>query len=104
MYAARTAVLAVVTLLLLARRQWRPLSLLAGVAVVAPLTDAWLTADAGGPTVARHLAIAALVAVTSVALRRTALAAEAGQDGVGPVGDDRVRGGAGGSGRRGGGW
>lgn len=60
------------TLLLL--RERGVLWIVAAVAIVMPLGDAWLTSQAGAPslTVGRHLAIAIFLGVTAMMLRRDA--------------------------------
>jgi len=71
-YAARTAFIAVLVLVLAAQRDLRALSIVAAVSVLMPVADAVLTAraEAGPATVARHVAIAAYLSVTAVLLRR----------------------------------
>lgn len=78
-YALRAAFLGVFAAVLLARRDFRTLSLFALVAVLMPLGDAWLVyaAHGFGPIVARHLAIAVYLVVTWAALRRLADRAKA---------------------------
>jgi hypothetical protein len=69
-YGLRTAFIAAVVTVLLLRRDLQALMWTAIVALVLPLGDAWLTHQSGADPsiVARHLAIAAYLAVTSGAL------------------------------------
>lgn len=73
-YASRTLVLAVVALVLLARRRLRELAVVFAVAVVAPVTDAALALGAGAAagTVARHAGIALYLVVTGAGLAHAA--------------------------------
>ncbi len=69
-YGLRAAFIAILVALLLAFRLWTALFWMALAAIVMPVGDAYLTSSAGAPTsiVARHLAIAAYLAVTAFVL------------------------------------
>ena len=71
-YASRTAVLAGVTLLLVALGRLRTLARVSALAVVLPVTDAVLSSQAGAApgTVARHAVIAVYLLVTAAVLAR----------------------------------
>lgn len=71
-YASRTLLLAIIILVLLYRRLFGVLGAVFAVSVIIPLTDAFLTRDAGTATVGRHLGIALYLLVTGIALLRTA--------------------------------
>lgn len=69
-YAARTGFIALLVTALLIRRDLAALKWTALVALVMPLADAWITHRSGAPMsiVGRHLAIAAYVALATIAL------------------------------------
>jgi hypothetical protein len=69
-YGSRTAFIALLVAVLLARRDLNALKWTALAALVMPLADAWVAHQAGADTaiVARHLAISAYVFVTTIAL------------------------------------
>lgn len=69
-YALRTGFIAALVAVLMARGDFAVLAWVAGVGTLMPLGDAALThqADAAQATVARHLAIAAYLVVTTVVL------------------------------------
>jgi Domain of unknown function (DUF4267) len=71
-YSARANFLALITAVLIWRRQFTALSWFAGVAIIMPLEDAALVSSYGGSTaiVARHLATAAYLALTAFLLYR----------------------------------
>jgi hypothetical protein len=71
-YASRAFFLAVITAVLLWRRQFVALAWFAGVAIIMPLADAMLVARSGGSSaiIARHLATAAYLALTVLFLNR----------------------------------
>lgn len=69
-YGLRTAFIALLVTVLLARRDLNALKWTALTALVMPLGDAWIAHQAGAETttVARHLAIAAYLLLTTIAL------------------------------------
>ncbi len=73
-YASRALFLALVPAVLLGLRQFAALGWFAAVAVIMPIADAAQVSAAGGSAsiVARHLAIAAYLAVTALLLLRLA--------------------------------
>jgi hypothetical protein len=79
-YASRALFLALVTAVLLVRRQFRALGLFAAVAVVMPVADALQVRAAGGAgsIVIRHIVIAAYLVVTAWLLLRLARGQERG--------------------------
>jgi hypothetical protein len=77
-YASRAFFLAAATGIFLAARQWRALMWFALAAIVMPLCDALQVAMAQGPppVIARHLSIAAYLAITAFFLNRLASRSE----------------------------
>jgi predicted small integral membrane protein len=71
-YALRAAFIALLLAGLTLARLWRALFLLSVAALVMPLGDAWLTYSAGAPagTFGRHLAVAAVVALSAILLNQ----------------------------------
>jgi hypothetical protein len=71
-YASRALFIGLAIAALLAARLGRALAIVALAAIVMPVGDAWLTAQAGAPagTVARHVGIAAFLIVTGALLAR----------------------------------
>jgi Domain of unknown function (DUF4267) len=71
-YAVRAFFLGLVTAVLIWRREYVALSWFAAVAIVMPLGDVLLVMNAGGTStiIARHLAIAAYLALTAFLLNR----------------------------------
>lgn len=75
-YGLRAGFIAVLTAVLLARSDFAALRWMALAALLMPLGDAWLTANAGAgaPIIGRHLAIALFLLVASHFLSRAARA------------------------------
>lgn len=73
-YGLRAGFIAILTAILLARADFATLSWMALAALVMPLGDAWLAADAGAPMViiARHLCVAVFLLVAWYFLSRAA--------------------------------
>jgi hypothetical protein len=73
-YGLRTTFIAVLAGLLLWRRELRTLALLAWCALLLPVGDLWLVAQAGAPTptLARHAAIGVVLLLAALALSRWA--------------------------------
>lgn len=81
-YGLRAGFIALLTAILLARREFAALRWMALAALLMPLGDAWLALGAGAAPsiVARHLAIALFLLVAAFFLARAARAQRAGGD------------------------
>jgi len=77
-YALRTSLIAFLAAFLALTRRFGALAAIAAVALLLPLGDAWLAAEAGAAqsVVARHLAIALFLGFTALMLRRDASAGD----------------------------
>lgn len=77
LYASRTLVIALLAVVLLVRRDLTVLTAFAGFATLLPVSDAWVVAaaDGGAGTVARHVVVAVVLAITTVLLARSRAAA-----------------------------
>lgn len=71
-YALRTTLIAALAFFMAITGRFRALSVIAFIALILPLGDAWLSSQAGAPTsiIFRHLIIAAFLAFTSLMLLR----------------------------------
>jgi hypothetical protein len=79
-YGLRAGFIALLTAVLLARREFAALRWMALAALLMPLGDAWLALNAGAatPIIARHLAIALFLLVAAYFLERARRAQSAG--------------------------